>query len=62
MPQFLATRGYETVIIDEAAQALEPETLLPLSADTRRCALVGDPKQVYTHVCAHAYTHAYAHA
>eukprot|EP00898_Chlorokybus_atmophyticus_P002657 jgi/Chlat1/3392/Chrsp23S03726 len=42
-------RGFDAVIIDEAAQALEPATLVPLRslAGTRSCCvLVGDPKQL----------------
>lgn len=35
----------QTVIIDEAAQAVEPSSLIPL-ARAPRCVMVGDPKQL----------------
>ena len=38
--------GFDTVIVDEAAQAVELATLIPLSANCERCILVGDPKQL----------------
>jgi hypothetical protein len=38
--------GFHTVIIDEACQAVEASTLIPLLLDVRRCILVGDPKQL----------------
>ena len=38
--------GFRTVIIDEACQAVEASTLIPLLLDVRRCILVGDPKQL----------------
>ena len=34
------------LVVDEAGQALEAETLLALQLRPRRCLLVGDPKQV----------------
>jgi len=37
---------FSTVIIDEASQSLEPETLIPLSNDTKRYILVGDQMQL----------------
>ncbi|KAE8257925.1 hypothetical protein A4X13_0g2035 [Tilletia indica] len=37
---------FETVIIDEAAQAVELETLIPLRFDCQRCILVGDQNQL----------------
>ncbi|KNC26102.1 hypothetical protein FF38_09102, partial [Lucilia cuprina] len=37
---------FDTIIIDEAAQASEPSTLIPLQFDHERCILVGDPKQL----------------
>lgn len=40
------SRGFDVVIIDEAAQAVEPSTLVPLSHGCRRLFLVGDPVQL----------------
>lgn len=37
---------YDTVVIDEAAQAVELSTLIPLRYECQRCILVGDPKQL----------------
>ncbi|CAO1632941.1 unnamed protein product [Sympodiomycopsis kandeliae] len=37
---------FETVIIDEAAQAVELSTLVPLRYGAKRCIMVGDPKQL----------------
>ncbi|PWN29183.1 hypothetical protein BDZ90DRAFT_217623, partial [Jaminaea rosea] len=37
---------FETVIIDEAAQAVELSTIIPLRYGCKRCILVGDPKQL----------------
>lgn len=37
---------FETIIIDEAAQATEPSTLIPLRYGCRRLVLVGDPRQL----------------
>ena len=39
-------RTFETVIIDEAAQAVELSTLIPLKYGCKRCILVGDPQQL----------------
>ncbi|KAA0153804.1 hypothetical protein FNF29_02793 [Cafeteria roenbergensis] len=39
-------RGFETVVVDEAAQAPEASTLIPLRYGCRRCVLVGDPQQL----------------
>ncbi|KAJ8529843.1 hypothetical protein K7X08_036678 [Anisodus acutangulus] len=39
-------RGFDVVIIDEAAQAVEPSTLLPLSNGCKQVFLVGDPVQL----------------
>jgi hypothetical protein len=36
----------DTLVVDEAAQALEVELLIPLSATPRNLILVGDPKQL----------------
>ncbi|XP_050228879.1 probable helicase MAGATAMA 3 [Mercurialis annua] len=38
--------GFDVVIIDEAAQAVEPATLVPLSGGCKQVFLVGDPKQL----------------
>ncbi|KAL7717469.1 Splicing endonuclease positive effector sen1 [Entamoeba marina] len=40
------TERIETVIIDEAAQAVELSTLIPLRFGARRCVLIGDPQQL----------------
>eukprot|EP01018_Ginkgo_biloba_P027712 Gb_33974 [translate_table: standard] len=40
---------FDAVVIDEAAQALEPATLIPLQllrSTSARCVMVGDPKQL----------------
>lgn len=37
---------FETVIIDEAAQAVELSTLVPLRYGAKRCIMVGDPNQL----------------
>jgi hypothetical protein len=34
------------VIVDEAAQTTEPQTLLPIANGCQRCVLVGDPRQL----------------
>ena len=39
-------KQFGTVIIDEAAQSVELETLIPLRHDTERCIMVGDPVQL----------------
>ncbi|KAL4363787.1 hypothetical protein GQ457_04G001110 [Hibiscus cannabinus] len=38
--------GFDVVIIDEAAQAVEPATLLPLSSGCKQVFLIGDPVQL----------------
>ena len=45
---FSEIRGLEfsTVIIDEACQAVELSTLIPLRYGCRKCILVGDPQQL----------------
>ncbi|XP_044332700.1 probable helicase MAGATAMA 3 [Aegilops tauschii subsp. strangulata] len=40
------TRGFDVVIIDEAMQAVEPTTLVPLVHGCRQVFLVGDPVQL----------------
>ena len=37
---------FDTVVIDEAAQTVEPSTLIPLRYECMRCIMVGDPKQL----------------
>ncbi len=37
---------FESAIIDEAAQATEPSTLIPLRYGCTRLVLVGDPRQL----------------
>ncbi|KAE9990589.1 hypothetical protein EG327_001232 [Venturia inaequalis] len=37
---------FETVIVDEAAQCVEMEVLIPLKYGCAKCILVGDPKQL----------------
>ncbi|XP_059648117.1 probable helicase MAGATAMA 3 [Cornus florida] len=39
-------RGFDVVIIDEAAQAVEPATLVPLASGCKQVFLVGDPVQL----------------
>ncbi|KAK6119170.1 hypothetical protein DH2020_047102 [Rehmannia glutinosa] len=39
-------RGFDVVIIDEAAQAVEPATLVPLANGCKQVFLVGDPVQL----------------
>ena len=38
--------GFSTVVIDEACQAVEASTLIPLQLGAKCCILVGDPKQL----------------
>ncbi len=38
--------GFHTVIIDEAAQAVELSTLIPLRYNCKHCILIGDPRQL----------------
>ncbi|XVE67327.1 hypothetical protein DITRI_Ditri08aG0151700 [Diplodiscus trichospermus] len=38
--------GFDVVIIDEAAQAVEPATLVPLSSGCKQVFLIGDPVQL----------------
>lgn len=38
--------GFDTVVIDEAAQAVELASLIPLRLGCTKCVLVGDPKQL----------------
>ncbi|KAM9977026.1 hypothetical protein ACTFIR_010878 [Dictyostelium discoideum] len=43
---FTATKNFDLVIVDEAAQAVELSTLIPLRHDVKKCILVGDPQQL----------------
>lgn len=38
--------NFDTVILDEAAQATEPSSLIPLRYGCRKLVLVGDPRQL----------------
>lgn len=40
------SKPFDAVIIDEAAQAVEPSTLVPLSYGAKQVFLVGDPRQL----------------
>lgn len=42
----LAQHDFEMLIIDEAAQAIELSSLIPLKYNSARCVLVGDPQQL----------------
>ncbi|KAJ1478830.1 AAA domain-containing protein, partial [Baffinella frigidus] len=45
--QLRQTRPFDAVVIDEAAQAVEPSTLIPLRVlSAPRFVLVGDPQQL----------------
>jgi len=37
---------FETLVIDEAAQATEPSSIIPFMFGVKRCMLVGDPQQL----------------
>ena len=45
-PARLESLGFETAVFDEAAQASELATLVPLQHGARRVVLVGDPQQL----------------
>ncbi|RVE47408.1 hypothetical protein evm_007918 [Chilo suppressalis] len=38
-------------IVDEAGQAIEPETLIPLTLDVNSLTLIGDPQQLPGYIC-----------
>jgi senataxin len=40
------TKKFDVVVVDEAAQAVEPSTLVPLCYGAKQAFLVGDPKQL----------------
>ena len=42
----MAGQRFDAVVVDEAAQAVEPELLIPLRAGPRRVVLVGDAQQL----------------
>jgi senataxin len=42
----LATVNFDVVLIDEACQSVELETLIPLCLGAKRCVLIGDPQQL----------------
>lgn len=44
--ELLYPMEFDTVVIDEAVQAVELSTLIPLRYNCTRCILVGDPKQL----------------
>jgi senataxin len=44
--ELLAQFDFEMVIIDEAAQAIELSSLIPLKYRSNRCVMVGDPQQL----------------
>lgn len=48
---FRLKRRIALCIIDEAGQAIEPETLLPLTLDVTRLTLIGDPQQLPGYIC-----------
>ena len=53
-------QGFDTVLVDEAAQAVEMSTLIPLKYACRRLILVGDPNQLPATVFSdHAMKHNY---
>jgi hypothetical protein len=45
-PLVRANIAFKTVIIDEAAQAVELATLIPLQHQCEKCILIGDPQQL----------------
>eukprot|EP00727_Mastigamoeba_balamuthi_P011263 m51a1_g676 putative splicing endonuclease positive effector (3357) ;mRNA; f:269460-283890 len=48
--------GFQTVIVDEAAQSVELETLIPIRKDVQRAILIGDTKQLPATVLSHVAT------
>ena len=45
--QFIAkSSGFDTLVIDEACQAVEAASLIPLHTGVSRCVMVGDPRQL----------------
>jgi superfamily I DNA and/or RNA helicase len=52
----LRAEEFDTVIVDEASQQTEPETLIPLTKGCKRALLVGDHVQLRATVRQHAVT------
>jgi senataxin len=50
------TKKFDVVVVDEAAQAVEPSTLVPLCYGAKQAFLVGDPKQLPATVLSSAAT------
>ena len=46
VPSIIQGRPFHVVVVDEAAQAIEPSTLIPLQTGATTCVLVGDPQQL----------------
>ena len=46
MASIIQGRPFHVVVVDEAAQAIEPSTLIPLQTGATTCVLVGDPQQL----------------
>lgn len=46
MPSVCSGNKFTVVVVDEAAQAIEPSTLIPLQTGAQTCVLVGDPQQL----------------
>ncbi|TFY69567.1 hypothetical protein EVJ58_g358 [Rhodofomes roseus] len=44
--EYLEQFDFELIIIDEAAQAIELSSLIPLKYDCKHCVMVGDPQQL----------------
>ncbi len=44
-------KSVEVLVVDEAAQAVEPEVLIPLSLSPKRLLLAGDPQQLGATIC-----------
>ncbi|KAG5192553.1 AAA domain-containing protein [Tribonema minus] len=43
---YLSGKGFDHVVVDEAAQAVETAVLIPLALGCKRLTLVGDPRQL----------------
>jgi senataxin len=46
LPCLQGCAQFTVVVVDEAAQGVEPATLVPLRLGGRHCVLVGDPQQL----------------
>ena len=51
-----STASFDCVVIDEAAQAIEVQTLIPLKYECKRCVMVGDDRQLSATVISHSAT------